>query len=199
MTSRVRFNCRPFFFSAVLLAAAAPALAQTAAQLVPKESEIRFTTRQMGVPVEGRFGRFSVQIALDPKSPAAGSVRFEIDTASAGFGAPELDGEVPKATWLAAARFPKATFKSTAIQAAGAGRFQVSGKLDIKGASRDIVVPVQLAQTGSGPSLVSTASGSFTIQRLDFKIGEAEWADTSLLANDVLVQFKLKLTGLAPL
>ena len=36
-------------------------------------------------------------------------------------------------------------------------------------------------------------------QRLDFKVGEAEWADTSMLANDVQVRFKLTLTGLAPL
>ena len=44
-----------------------------------------------------------------------------------------------------------------------------------------------------------SASGSFTIKRLDFKVGDAEWADTSMLANDVLVRFKLTLAGLPPL
>ena len=42
----------------------------------------------------------------------------------------------------------------------------------------------------------STASGSFTIKRLDFKVGEGEWTDTSMLANDVSVHFKLALAGL---
>lgn len=169
------------------------ACAQGAA-LVPAQSEIVFTTRQMGVPVEGRFGRFTAQIALDPKQPEAGSVTLSIDTASARFGAPELDGEVGKPTWLAAAKFPQAQFQSSAIKSAGAGRFEVLGKLTLKGAVRELVVPVQLTQAGSQ----GVASGSFTVKRLDFKVGEGEWADTALLANDVQVRFKLTLTGLAP-
>lgn len=165
------------------------------AQLQSAGSEIGFTTKQMGVPVDGKFGRFSAQIALDPKKPETGNVSFSIDTGSARFGSPELDAEVPKPIWLSAAAFPQASFQSTAVKAAGAGRFDVAGKLTIKGQVRDIVVPVALVQSGA----TSTASGSFVIKRLDFKVGEAEWADTSMLANDVTVRFKLVLTGLAPL
>lgn len=170
-----------------------------AAQLQAVGSEIAFTTRQMGVPVEGRFGRFSAQIVLDPRKPETGSVAFTIDTGSARFGSPELDAEVPKPTWLNAGKFPQATFQSSAIKAAGPGRFDVSGKLSIKGAVRDVVVPVQLVQAGAAASPTSTASGSFTIKRLDFKVGEDEWADTSMLANDITVRFKLLLSGMAPL
>ena len=39
----------------------------------------------------------------------------------------------------------------------------------------------------------------FTIKRLEFKIGEGEWADTSMVADEVQVKFKLALTGLGPL
>lgn len=180
-----------------LLVAGAPAHAQPKpAQLVAAGSEIAFTTRQMGVPVDGKFGRFSAQIALDPKAPETGSVVFSIDTGSARFGSAELDAEVPKPTWLNVARFPQATFQSSAIKAAGPGRFEVAGKLTIKGSVRDVVVPVQVAATAGGNA---TASGSFTIKRLDFKVGEAEWADTSMLANDVQVRFRLVLAGLPPL
>ena len=102
---------------------------------------------------------------------------------------------MPKPTWLAAAKFPQATFQSSAVKAAGPGKFEVAGKLTIKGQVRDIVVPVALTQAGAN----STASGSFVIKRLEFKVGEGEWADTSMLANDVTVRFKLALTGIAPL
>jgi len=169
------------------------------AQLQAAGSEIAFTTRQMGVPVEGRFTKFSAQVTLDPKKPETGSVAFSIDTGSARFGSAELDAEVPKPTWLNVPKFPQATFQSSAIKAAGPGRFDVAGKLVIKGVARDVVVPVQLAQAGSGAALSSIATGSFTIKRLDYRIGEAEWADTSMLGNDVAVKFKLVLTGLAPL
>jgi polyisoprenoid-binding protein YceI len=92
-------------------------------------------------------------------------------------------------------KFPQASFQSSAIKAAGPGRFEVTGKLSIKGQVRDITVPVQLSQAGAS----STASGAFTIKRLEFKVGEGEWADTSMLANDVQVRFKLVLTGVPAL
>jgi polyisoprenoid-binding protein YceI len=149
----------------------------------------------MGVPVEGKFARFGAQIALDPRKPETGTVSLTIDTASARLGSAELDAELPKATWLSAARFPQASFQSTALRATGPGRFEVAGRLTIKGTARDVVVPVQMAQAAG----ISTASGSFTIKRLEFKVGEAEWADTSMLANDIEIRFKFLLTGLAAL
>jgi polyisoprenoid-binding protein YceI len=181
-----------------LLAAAvhvAPAQAQAPAKLVPAQSEVSFVTKQMGVPVEGKFKKFDAQINLDPKKPESGSVAFSIDTGSATLGVPESDAEMPKAIWFNVAKFPQAHFKSTAIKGLGNGKFEVTGKLDIKGNARDVVVPVQITQSGGN----STATGSFLIKRLDFKIGEAEWADTTVVANDVTVKFKLALTGLGPL
>jgi polyisoprenoid-binding protein YceI len=196
MSSRTLFALT--LAAALLCATALPALAQPkapVAQLQAAGSEIAFTTRQMGVPVEGSFAKFSAQVALDPKKPETGSVAFSIDTGSARFGSPELDAEVPKPTWLNVAKFPQASFQSSSIKASGPGRFDVTGKLVIKGATRELVVPVLVTQAGAS----STASGSFVIKRLDFKVGEAEWADTSMLANDVSVRFKLVLSGLPAL
>lgn len=181
---------RPLALAALLVSA--PAFAQ---QVVPAQSEIGFVTKQMGVPVEGKFRKWTAQIALDPKKPDAGKVSFAIETGSAAFGSPEVDAEVPKPVWLSSTKFPQATFQSTAIKAAGGGRFEVAGKLSIKGSTQDVVVPVTVTQQGAA----STASGSFTIKRLAFKVGEGDWADTSMVADDVQVKFKLALTGLAPL
>ncbi|MGC4079073.1 MAG: YceI family protein [Rubrivivax sp.] len=185
----------PLALAAALLATPWAVKAQTPATLVPAASEIAFTTTPMGVPVEGRFGKFAAQVALDPKKPETGKVVLTIDTGSARFGTPELDGEIGKPTWLATAKFPQASFQSTRITAAGGGRFQVAGKLTIKGASQDVVVPVQVTQAGG----TSTATGTLKIKRLAFKVGDGEWSDTSMLADDVQIRFKLALTGLAPL
>ena len=194
MSSRTLFAAA--LLVALLGAVTTPVLAQPKpAQLQAAGSEIGFTTKQMGVPVEGKFGKFSAQIALDPKKPETGNVAFTIDTGSARFGSPELDAEVPKATWLNVPKFPQASFQSSAVKAAGAGKFEVTGKLTIKGATQNVVVPVQVVQTGAN----SVATGAFTIKRLAFKVGENEWADTSMLADDIQIRFKLALTGLAPL
>ncbi|HEU4459006.1 MAG TPA: YceI family protein [Methylibium sp.] len=185
-----------FCLAASLAQAQTPAARSTpAAKLVPEQSEIGFVSRQMGVPVEGRFRKFAANVVFDPKKPEASSITINIDTSSATIGDKDTDAEMPKAPWFAVAKFPTATFESSAIKPAGAGKFEVAGKLSIKGVSQNIVVPVALAQTGT----TSTATGSFAIKRNDFKIGEGEWADTSMVANEVQVKFKLTLTGIAPL
>ena len=92
----------------------APAFAQQ--KLVPAQSEISFVSKQMGVPVEGRFKKFDAQITFDPAKPEASKMAFTIDVASAAFGAPETDAELPKATWFNTSKFPQATFQSSAVK-----------------------------------------------------------------------------------
>ena len=126
---------------------------------------------------------------------ASSNITLNVDTGSATFDAPETDAEMPKATWFNVPKFPQATFQSSGIKALGGGKYEVAGKLSIKGVSRDVVAPVTLVQSGA----LTTATGILTIQRLTFKIGENEWADTSMVANDVQVKFKLALTGVGKL
>jgi polyisoprenoid-binding protein YceI len=184
---------KPLLFAALALALSAPAFADQ--KLLPAQSEVAFTSRQMGVPVDGKFRTFNAQVAFDPKKPDAARIGITIDLASVSLGAPESEAELVKQPWFDTKKFPQASFQSTSVKATGPGKFEVAGKLAIKGNARDVVVPVTLAQAGG----VTTASGAFALKRLDFKIGEGEWADTSMVANDVQVKFKLALSGVAPL
>jgi len=170
-----------------------PACAQQ--KVLPAQSEIAFTSKQMGVPVDGKFRKFDAQVAFDPKKPEAAKIGFTIDLASVTLGAAETEAEVAKPDWFNTKAFPQASFQSTSVKATGPGKFDVAGKLAIKGASHDVVVPVTLAQAGAN----ITATGSFVIKRLDFKIGDGDWKDTSMVANDVVVKFKLALTGVGAL
>ncbi len=160
-------------------------------KLLPAQSEIVFVSKQMGVPVEGRFKKFDAQLAFDPAKPEASKIAFTVDVASATLGVPETDAELPKATWFNTAKFPQATFQSTAVKGLGGGKFEVSGMLGIKGATRNIVVPVLVTQAGA----TTNATGTFSMKRLAFQIGQNEWADTSMVADDVQVKFKFALTG----
>ncbi len=176
---------------AMLMAALVSVGAQAQQKLVPAQSEITFALKQMGVPVEGRFKKFDAQIAFDPAKPQTGTIAFTVDIASATMGSPEPDAELPKAEWFNTAKFPQATFQSSSIKALGGGKFEVAGKLAIKGASQDTVIPVTLSANGA----TTMANGGFILKRLTYRIGEKEWADTSMVADDVQVKFKLALTG----
>lgn len=119
---------------------------------------------------------------------------FQIDLGSVSINA-ETDSELAQGVWFDTQRFPKATFVSSAIRPAGPGRFDVAGTLTIKGQARPLTVPVSLAQSKG----TTTATGGFVLKRLDFKIGDGDWADPSVVANEVQVRFKLNLQGLPPL
>jgi polyisoprenoid-binding protein YceI len=157
---------------------AATTLAQAQQAIVPAQSEIGFTSRQMGVPVDGKFRRFSAQVAFDPAQLASSKIVFTVDTGSADISR-EANAELPKPVWFNVAAFPLATFTSSSFKRLDATRYEVAGKLSIKGVSSDVVVPVTLAQNGA----TTVASGAFPIKRLSFRIGEKEWADTSMVAD----------------
>jgi polyisoprenoid-binding protein YceI len=189
---KIRTRCSTLILSALALLAL-PALAQQ--KLLPAQSELGFTFKQMGVAVDGRFKKFDAQISFDPAKLATSTVTMTVDIASATLGTPEVDAELPKAPWFNTAKFPQASFASSAFKSLGAGKFEVTGKLSVKGQSQTVVLPLAMTQTGA----LTTAVGVFTIKRLAFKIGDNEWADTSVVADDVQVKFKLALTGVSKL
>ena len=186
---------RSLILFATLFAAGLAPVAASAQQLLPAQSEIRFVSRQMGVPVSGRFKTFDAKLAFDPAKPAVANIAFSVDMGSATLGDRETDAELPKPVWFGVAQFPKANFQSTAVKRLDINRFEVAGKLTIKGLSSEVVVPVTLAQTGAQ----TVATGSFPIKRLTFRIGDQEWSDTSMVADLVQVSFQFMLTGVPKL
>jgi polyisoprenoid-binding protein YceI len=182
------------FLSLLVGAALLPLAVQAQQAIVPAQSEIAFTSRQMGVPVDGKFKTFSAQVAFDPAKLASSKIAFSVDTGSADINR-EANAEVVKPTWFNVAAFPQATFQSSTIKRIDTTKFEVAGKLSIKGVVSDVVVPVTLAQNGA----TTTATGAFPIKRLSFRIGEKEWADTSMVADEVQVKFKIALTGMPKL
>ncbi len=171
----------------------APFMAWSAQKLVAAQSEVGFVSKQMGVPVQGKFERFDGQLNVDPAKPESGKVAFTVELGSASIGTPETLTELKKPEWFDVSKFPSATFTSTSIRTIAPGKIDVIGKLTIKGISNEIHVPLTLAQQGD----TLKVNGEFTIKRLDYRIGAGEWGDTSLVANEVVVKPRLTVQGTA--
>jgi polyisoprenoid-binding protein YceI len=182
-------------FAVALFVLLVPPLAQAQQKLLPAQSEIGFVSRQMGSPVEGRFRSFDAQVALDPKQLAAAKIVMVVDLASVTLASTDTETELRQSDWFDVKKFPQASFTSSAVKSAGPGRIEVVGTFSLKGRSRPLTVPVALTQAGG----ITTATGTFTIRRLDFKVGDGDWTDTDLITNDVQVKFKLALSGVAAL
>ncbi|MCC7461588.1 MAG: YceI family protein [Gammaproteobacteria bacterium] len=173
------------------LAAAPPVPAEEYDGIDAATSQLGFSYTQMGVSLDGRFARYAARLTFDPERPEAARVALEVQMASVDAGNEEGTSELAGAAWFDTARYPVARFESTALQRLPTGQFELRGQLSIKGRTRAVVVPVRFQAQGARGLL----SGEFSINRMDFGVGEGEWADTSVVANPVRVRFAFSLTS----
>jgi polyisoprenoid-binding protein YceI len=175
-----------------LLLPAALACVALAASAVPLKTDVARSSvaavfKQMNVPVEAKFKKFNAQIDYDPVKPDASKATVDIDTASLDVGEAEMNKEVAKKEWFDSAKHPKASFVSSSIKPAGAGKLTVAGKLLIKGKSMDVTFPLTVKAEGGK----QVFEGALPIRRLAFNIGEGEWKDTSMVADEVVIKFRV--------
>jgi len=177
---------RHFLASLVLLGAVhTAAIAAEYNAVQNNKGALGFVFKQMNVPVEGRFKRFSTQLSFDPAKPQVARVVLEIDLASIDAGSAEANDEVVGKSWLNAKQFPRARFESTAVKALGGNRYELTGNFTLKGRTQPLVVPVTFKPEGN----VASYSGSLTIKRADYAVGEGVWAAFDTVANEIQVTF----------
>lgn len=151
------------------------------------KSGVGVTFKQMGVSVDAKFNKLVAQVDYDAAKPENAKVSVEIDVASFDLGDPDYSAEVRKKEWFHAVQFPKATFSSTKIRAIGPGKLEVIGKLTLKGKSTDLQFPLSVKKEGGA----HVFEGSVPIKRLVFGIGDGEWKDTSVVADEVVIKFHI--------
>jgi polyisoprenoid-binding protein YceI len=152
----------------------------------PDKSKIGFSFKQMGVAMDGHFAKSSATLNFDSAKPEQAKASIEVDLASIDTGTDEVDQEVVGKAWFNTAAFPKAVFVAKQVKQLAPNQYEVLGSLSIKGRSRDVKTVFKLSPQGKS----SVLSGSFTLQRADFSIGEGMWSKFDVVANDIQVNFQ---------
>lgn len=171
----------------LLLLVACNAHAVEYGNVISDKSQITFTSKQMGVPVEGKFNKFAATLSFDPAKPEAGKAQIEVDLASVDAGSKDANDEVVGKGWFNVKEHPKARFVSSSVKALGNNRFEAKGQMTIKGKTRDMTVPFSYKPEGAN----GLFEGVLPLQRTQFGIGEGAWADTSVVADEVPIKFRL--------
>ena len=174
-------------FVAAALATAGLAANLAWAQIDAAKSSVTATAKQIGVPMEGKFKKFDATLDFDPAKLATSSAKVEIDVATFEIGDAETTKEVKGKDWFDAGKYPKAVFQSTSMKAGAAGKYDVAGKLTIKGKTVDVTVPATYKQENGS----QVFDGVLPIKRTTFNIGDGEWKDTSVVADEVQIKFHL--------
>jgi len=154
-------------------------------------SQITVQSRQMNVPVEAPFTKFTAQVTFDPLRPESSSARVDIDLASFDIGDADVNENVRDRNWFDTKNHPIARFISSSIRSLGGSRFEVRGPLTIKGKTQEVVAPFTVKTNGTD----RVFEGAFAIRRLQFSVGDGVWRDTSVVADEVQIKFRLYQLG----
>ena len=145
-------------------------------EVQPDKSRIAFDYQQMGVAMQGTFGKFASALRFDPAAPQTASARIEVDLASVDTGSEEGDEEVARKTWFDTKGFPVARFESSTVKPLGENRYEVAGKLTIKGASQNVVAPVASA---SRPEQVHDLTAAAAVQLTRHQVSDLDRVSAS--------------------
>ena len=97
------------------------------------------------------FARPTGTIVYNADDPSASSVNVTIPMSGITSFTPDFDKHLSSADFFDVAKFPDATFSSTAVTAQGGNRFQVTGDLTIKGVTKPVTLDVTLNGAGENP------------------------------------------------
>lgn len=153
-------------------------------------SRLTFTPRLAGGEFECRFERFTTNLRFDPTMLVQSSLQVTVDLASALTGDAERDATLQGAGFFATTQWPQARFSSTSIRALGGNRYEASGRLSLRDVTQDVVVPFRF-EAGSPAAGKARLTGTTSVQRLAFGVGQGEWRSTEWLDDGVRVEFTL--------
>lgn len=176
--------------AAVLIAAAAslPLCAEECYTVDGSRGSVSYEVKQAGSPFRGKFQRFGGEVCLEAER--ATRMELWLDPASVDSGLPEIDTALKDKDFFAVAQHPRVLYTSQSVEARGNAQL-AHGTLQLKGNRRNFDVPFSLRREGG--SLV--ASGTLTLNRLDYSIGTGEWSNTKWLSGEVKVDFRATLSG----
>jgi polyisoprenoid-binding protein YceI len=187
---------------ASLAVACAAALATAAAAAAPAavphyaldqaKSSLEFAFTQAGALNKGHFARFPVTMDFSADNLPASRLEVGVEVNSLDTGDKDRDDTLRGADLLSVAKFPQAHFTAAQIVKSASG-FEASGKLTIRGVTRDTRVPFTFRTASEAGAAVGYMSGKVTIRRLDFGVGQGDWKATDQVGNDVTVSFTLRL------
>ena len=149
---------------------------------------LEFSATQADAKFTGAFKRFHVKLDFDPAQPATGRLEVTVETASIDSQDVERDEILRGPEFFAVAKHPQAKFHAARFERAGDG-WRANGELTIRGVTKPVPVTFTLVPAGAA----TVMKGSASLKRLDFGLGQGEWASTEWVGDAVDVRFELRL------
>jgi polyisoprenoid-binding protein YceI len=136
---------------------------------VEHNSNIKFTvTNAFFFDVHGTLDFARSKIEFDPNNLDHTSIEVVLKVSSINTGNAERDKHLNNEDFFDTNRFPYITFIASTAKKSVNGTYTLTGNLTIKDISKVVTIPFTFSSQGDK----ATFKGGFSINRLDYKIGE---------------------------
>lgn len=156
---------------------------------LPADSSLVFAATWEGTVFRGGFTSFDAIIHFDPADLENSRFDVHIDVTSARTGSRDRDEGMAGPDWFDFGAYPGARYQASRFQSLGDGWFQADGQLELKGVTQSVPVKFNWRELPTGAALMGLAS----VSRLDFGVGEGDWASDEIIGLLVEVRFTLTL------
>jgi len=164
-----------FYFSIGLLFLILLAQAQ---KIDSQKSVVTFSVSNLGFnTVEGTFKGLNGEVRINAQDLAESSINACLKVSTVNTDNSTRDEHLQKEEFFATETYPKICFSSSSFSKTAEG-YLVTGLLSIRGISKEVSIPFQLKN--------GVFMGHFSINRLDFKVGEDY--NTFTIGNEVELQ-----------
>lgn len=164
-------------------------------------TEITFSVKHFFTPVSGTFNDYDVEFWFDQEDPTNSSVKVTIQVASIDTRNERRDNHLRSADFFDAENHPEMTFQSTSVRMLGENEMVATGDLTIKGITREVELPISLLgvkelppemQDMMGITHVAGFDAETRLDRREFEVGVANWAQTVIVGGEVDVKIHVE-------
>jgi polyisoprenoid-binding protein YceI len=143
-------------------------------------SSVSFIIKNAGLSVDGKFPGLNGTIVFNSSNLAESKFEVSLNSKSINTGISARDNHLRKAEFFDVEKFPLITFTSKSIVMQSKSNYITTGNLIIKGKTKEVKIPFTYNENG-------VFEGSFTINRLDYGVGESSW----VMSDDVTIKLKV--------
>jgi polyisoprenoid-binding protein YceI len=176
--------------AAALCMSAVPGMATTAWSVDHAKSRVGFSVQWSGQAFNATFKSWKTDIAFDPADLGHSRVVATIDLNSEDSGSGDNDDGLKGAEGFAVDKFPIAKFETASFVAKGSNTYVANGQLNLHGVTKPITLPFTLTITGNTAHM----TGKAVVSRMDFGLGQGEWAGETPIAHAVTITVDLTAT-----
>jgi len=188
--------CGLLFASCMLLGSANAETAALHWQVLDNKSSIEWSAVYSGKEVKGTLPDFTADIVFSPEHLDTSHVSVKVAMAKVKSDDRDAQENLPTGDWFAAAQYPLAIFEADSFAHTQGDGYEAKGTLSLRGKSMKVTLPFTAKfydDKDAAPSLhYARIMGETTLKRLDFGIGQGDWAKTDAVADSVKIIIHLE-------